>query len=49
VKALLTEYPGVGHDSWTQTYDPTKRFDPVTAQPAANGVNIYEWMLSYHR
>ena len=49
VKALLTEYPAVGHDSWTQTYDPTKRFDPVTAQPAAGGVNIYEWLLGYHR
>jgi predicted peptidase len=49
VNALLTEYPGVGHDSWTRTYDPANRFDPQTAQPNASGVNIYEWMLTKTR
>ncbi len=48
-KALLTEYPGVGHDSWTRTYDPVNRFNPVTAQPDASGINIYEWLLQHHR
>jgi alpha-tubulin suppressor-like RCC1 family protein/predicted peptidase len=48
-KALLTEYPGVQHNSWTQTYNPANRFNPVTAQPDASGVNIYEWMLNHVR
>ena len=49
VKALLTEYPGVGHDSWTYTYDPTHAFNPFTGALDANGVNIYQWLLSHHR
>jgi poly(3-hydroxybutyrate) depolymerase len=49
VKALLTEYSGVGHDSWTRTYDPANRFDPQTTQASSSGVNIYEWMLSKTR
>jgi predicted peptidase len=49
VRALLTEYAGVKHDSWTQTYDPEKRFDPKTGQPSANGINVYEWLLSHRR
>ena len=35
VDARLTIYPGVGHDSWTQTYD-------VSA-----GNDIYSWLMSY--
>jgi predicted peptidase len=31
----LTVYPGIGHDSWTRTYD------------LAVGHDIYEWLLRY--
>jgi len=34
-KALLTLYPGVGHDSWTRTYS------------GSAGHDIYSWMLQY--
>jgi pimeloyl-ACP methyl ester carboxylesterase len=33
----LTIYPGVGHDSWTRTYD------------GSAGHDIYTWLLGYHR
>ncbi len=36
-EALLTIYPGGGHDSWTQTYD------------GSAGHDIYAWMLSKHK
>lgn len=49
VKALLTEYAGVGHDSWTRTYNPLNRFNPITAVEDPSGVNIYEWMLTHSR
>jgi predicted peptidase len=48
-RALLTLYRGVGHDSWTRTYDPRSRFDPKTGRPSARGVNVYEWLLRHHR
>ncbi len=48
-KALLTEYPNVGHNSWSYTYNPANRFNTTTAQPDSAGVNIYEWMLSQQR
>jgi hypothetical protein len=38
--AKKTIFPGNGHDSWTQTYNPEFR---------ENGMNIYEWMLQYQR
>lgn len=37
VAAKLTIYPGVGHDSWSRTYDGNA------------GHDIYAWMLQYHR
>lgn len=37
VTPKLTIYPGVGHDSWTRTYD------------GSAGHDIYAWMLQYHR
>lgn len=37
VAAKLTIYPGVGHDSWTRTYD------------GSAGHDIYSWLLQYHR
>jgi len=38
--AKLTVFPAVGHDAWTQTYDPNYKED---------GLNVYEWMLKYKR
>ena len=37
VTPKLTIYPGVGHDSWTRTYD------------GSAGPDVYSWMLQYHR
>jgi len=37
VAPKLTIYPGVGHDSWTRTYD------------GSAGHDIYAWMLTSHR
>jgi predicted peptidase len=37
VEPKLTIYPGVGHDSWTRSYDGTA------------GHDIYQWLLQYHR
>jgi hypothetical protein len=34
--AKMTIYPGVGHDSWTRTYD------------LSAGHDIYAWMLANH-
>lgn len=36
----LTVFNAGGHEGWTKTYDPSFR---------ENGMNIYEWMLQYHR
>ena len=38
--AKKTIFPGSGHNSWTQTYNPEFR---------ENGMNVYEWMLQYKR
>ena len=40
-RARLTMYPGVGHNSWTSTYDPTHEVEP--------GKNLYQWLLSFER
>jgi len=37
VDARLTIYPGVGHDSWTQTYN------------LSSGHDIYAWLLTHRR
>ncbi|MCO5240356.1 MAG: T9SS type A sorting domain-containing protein [Chitinophagaceae bacterium] len=39
-KALLSIFNASGHDAWTKTYDPNFKQD---------GLNVYEWMLSYSR
>ncbi|HEX2848563.1 MAG TPA: T9SS type A sorting domain-containing protein [Chitinophagaceae bacterium] len=39
-KAKLTVFPVSGHDCWTKASDPNYR---------ENGLNMYEWMLSYSR
>jgi len=36
----LTVFNAWGHEGWTQTYDPNFK---------ENNMNIYEWMLQYHR
>jgi predicted peptidase len=36
----LTIFNAYGHEGWTQTYDPTFK---------ENNMNVYEWMLQYHR
>ncbi len=48
IKAELTLYPGVGHDSWTMTYDGTgmgmenKEFTPFAT-------DIYSWLYQHHK
>lgn len=37
VEPKITIYPGVGHDSWTRTYD------------GSAGHDIYTWLLQYHK
>ncbi|HRN55577.1 MAG TPA: dienelactone hydrolase family protein, partial [Agriterribacter sp.] len=39
-KAKITIFQQNGHDAWTKAYDPNFR---------ENGLNVYEWMLSYKR
>jgi poly(3-hydroxybutyrate) depolymerase len=39
--AKLTVYAGVGHDSWTRTYDPAREVEP--------GKNLYQWLLAQRR
>lgn len=36
----LTIWPNGGHDAWTRALNPSYK---------ENGMNIYEWMLQYHR
>jgi predicted peptidase len=36
----LTVFNAYGHEGWTQTYDPNFQ---------ENNLNIYQWMLQYHR
>lgn len=39
-KARMTLWPTGGHDAWTKATDPSYR---------ENKMNIYEWMLQYHK
>lgn len=39
-KAILTIFPVSGHDAWSKAYDPAFTL---------NGMNVYQWMLQYHR
>lgn len=38
--ARLTIFPVSGHDAWSKAYDPAY---------TENGMNVYQWMLQYHR
>lgn len=48
IKPKLTLYPGVGHNSWSRTYDGSGMgsentdFDPFT-------ISIYDWMFKYQK
>ena len=48
IPAKLTIYPGVGHDSWTKTYNgegmgtESDEYDPFNQ-------SIYDWMFQYYR
>jgi predicted peptidase len=46
VKAKLTIYPGVSHNSWTETYDGTGMGTESKDYDAFN-MSIYDWMFQY--
>ncbi len=46
VKAKLTIYPGVGHNSWTMTYNGTGMGKESTVYDPFN-MSIYDWMFQY--
>lgn len=48
VDAKVTIYPGVGHDSWTRTYDGTGMGDESEDYAPFNQ-DIIDWMLQYER
>ena len=48
VKAKLTIYPGVGHDSWTRTYNGSGMGQESSDYEAFN-MSIYEWMFQYKK
>ncbi len=47
VKAKVTIYPGVGHDSWSRTYDSSGMGTEKSGYDAFN-ITIYNWMFSYN-
>jgi predicted peptidase len=46
VRAKLTMYPGIGHDSWTKTYNGTGMGTERADYDAFN-MQIYDWMFQY--
>jgi len=46
IKAKLTIFPGVGHNSWTKTYDGTG-MGTESAEYDKFNMNIYDWMFQY--
>ncbi len=46
VPAKVTIYPGVGHDSWTITYNGEGQKNAITANDPYD-VDLYDWMLQY--
>jgi predicted peptidase len=48
IKAKLTIYPGVGHDSWTRTYDGSG-METESSEYDAFNIQIYDWMFRYER
>ncbi|MEO9872079.1 carboxylesterase family protein [Ekhidna sp.] len=47
-RAKLTIYPGVGHNSWTRTYDGSGMGDESTDYDAFN-MSIYDWMFTFQK
>ncbi|WP_074409078.1 MULTISPECIES: carboxylesterase family protein [Aquimarina] len=47
-KAKITIYSGVGHDSWSRTYDNTGRGSGNSAYDPFD-ISIYEWMYLYKK
>lgn len=45
VRALVTTYPGVGHDSWTRTYDETGMGQENLLNDPFNR-SVFNWMFS---
>lgn len=45
----FTEYVGVGHDSWTRTYNLTGLNTAVAAQRDIYDMSIYDWLLGHYR
>jgi hypothetical protein len=49
-KAKVTIYKGVGHDSWSRTYDLSGlNSSVVDANYDPFNENIYDWLLKYSR
>lgn len=46
--AKVTIYPGVGHDSWTRTYNNAGMGDESAEYDAFN-MSIYDWMFQYRK
>ncbi len=46
IPAKVTIYPGVGHDSWTITYNGEGQKNAITAYDPYD-VDLYDWMLQY--
>ncbi|WP_338356989.1 dienelactone hydrolase family protein [Yeosuana marina] len=46
--AKLTIYPGVGHDSWSRTYNSSGMGEESSAYDAFN-MTIYDWMFLYEK
>jgi len=47
VNAKLTIYSGVGHDSWTRTYDLSGMNNTTDPKYDLYNVSIYDWLLSH--
>ena len=43
----VTIYPGVGHDSWTRTYDLSGKSSSTDSRYDSYDVSIYDWLLSH--
>ena len=47
-RAKLTIYPGVGHDSWTRTYNSSGMGDESTDYDPFD-ISIYDWMFLFEK
>nr|WKN35523.1 PA14 domain-containing protein [Tunicatimonas sp. TK19036] len=49
VKAKVTIYKGVGHNSWDRTYDLSGMNSNTDPQYDSYNVNIYDWLLNFSK